>query len=715
MFAEIAAGGMAAIHVGRLRGPAGLQRTVAIKRLHAQFAKDPEFVEMLLDEANLAARIRHPNVVSPIEVVTTRGELFLVMDYVQGESLSRLALAARRAGTPIPLDVTRSILADVLHGLHAAHEATSQRGDPLGIVHRDVSPQNVLVGVDGVARVLDFGIAKAVGRAATTRDGQVKGKIAYMAPECFEFFEVNRQSDIYAASVVLWETLTGERLFKGDTDSQTVARILANEVAPPSLLASEVSPELDAVVLRGLARDPSKRFETAQDMALALEATGRKATTTEVGKWVDRTAHAELAGRARVIAEMGQAGDRDIPSDPPLPAAAPPSTVAREMPTSRLSPADNRPVAAAAPLVELSRAWPPNWLWKPEARSPKGSIERCRLALFSRDDGEYQELLREDFLSAARGHGFSVRVFRAANDTDKQVSQIQECLREPHDRRPTVVMVSPVREVGLLSTAYEAARLGVGWVVLSRWWDYLNNLRAEFSELPIFAVVADQKEVGRIQGRQIAALLPNGGELVYIQGPLGTSSAVRRYSGVEEILQGSSIEVFTVHSDWTLAGGTRAMLDWARVFQKRELPRFIVGAQNDAMAMGARDAMQTIAVERGSSAEGLSFCGCDGSPSYGQRLVTEGKLASTVVLPASAGRAIAEVAAMLRGGPRPPAAIFLKPIPFPEAHLLVRASRSGRPGAGGDPSENVRPREGTLRPPADRTVTGRPNAKGRTS
>jgi DNA-binding LacI/PurR family transcriptional regulator len=675
MFAEIAAGGMAAIHVGRLRGPVGFSRTVAIKRLHAQFAKDPEFVKMFLDEAHLAARIQHPNVVSPVDVVATNGELFLVMDYVQGESLSRLARAAHDAGRRIPLSIARSIVSGVLHGLHAAHEARSERGEKLGIVHRDVSPQNVLVGVDGVTRVLDFGIAKAVGRATTTREGQIKGKLAYMAPECFQGGEVNRRSDIYASAVVLWETLTGERLFKADTDSQTLARILSDEVAPPSRLASEVSPELDAVVLGGLNRDPSKRFDTAREMALALEATGPLATATEVGEWVDRTAHVELAGRARVVAGIERAGDPDLvrgASDAP---AAPPSAMTREMPTSRLVAPDSRRSAPVTPQEIPGHAWPPDWLRRPEARSLKASSERCLLALFSMDDGEYQELLRDDFLKTARGYGFPARVFRADNDSRKQVAQIQECLREPPDRRPTVMMVSPVREGPLLSTAYEAARLGVGWVVLSRWWEYVNTLHAEFADLPIFAVVADQTEIGRIQGKQLVALLPRGGELVYIQGPLGTSSAVRRCAGVSEVLQGSAVEVFTLYSDWTREGGERAMLDWARVFQKRDLPTFIVGAQNDVMAMGARDAVKTIGRERPKvSPDAVRFCGCDGSPSYGQRLVTEGKLAATVIMPLCAGRAIAEIASMLHGGPRPPATILLKALPFPEPHALRRSS-----------------------------------------
>lgn len=675
MFAEIAAGGMAAIHIGRQRGPAGFSRIVAIKRLHAQFSKDPDFVKMFLDEAHIAARIQHPNVISPIDVVATDGELFLVMDYVPGESLSRLIQAAREAGGQISTSIARSILSDVLHGLHAAHEAKSERGEKLGVVHRDVSPQNILVGVDGVARVLDFGIAKALGRATATREGQIKGKIAYMAPECFQSGEVIRNADIYSAAVVLWETLTGERLFKADTDSQALARILANEVTPPSRLAPAVSGVLDAVVLRGLNRDPSKRFESAQEMALALEATGRMATPTEVGQWVRQVAQTALADRARVVAEIERAGDPGIRLGSSAPPVARTPSQSKDMPTARLTAPDSRRTDAATPEDALRYGRAPSWLRRSTVRGPKASSERCHLALFSMDDGEYQELVRDDFLRTARGYGFPARAFRAGNDSDKQLAQIRECLREPAGQRPTVMMVSPVRESHLLSTAQEAARLGIGWVALIRWWDYVSNLRSEFPDLPIFAVLADQKEIGRIQGKQFAALLPRGGELVYIQGPLGTSSAVRRYAGVQEVLQGSSVDVFTLHSDWTREGGARAMRDWARVFQKRDLPAFIVGAQNDAMAMGARDAIEEIARERPKfSPATVSFCGCDGSPSYGQRLVTEGKLTATVISPVCAGRAIAEIASMLRGSPRPPATIELTPEPFPELHVLARPS-----------------------------------------
>src|SRR6478736_1694730 len=174
LYGEIAAGGMATVHIGRLLGPVGFARTVAIKRLHPHYAKDPEFVSMFLDEARLAARIRHPNVVPTLDVVALDGELFLVMEYVQGESFARLVREARRARLDVPPEVISAIVVGALNGLHAAHEATSERGEPLNIVHRDVTPQNILVGSDGVARLLDFGVAKAAGSLhATTRDGQI--------------------------------------------------------------------------------------------------------------------------------------------------------------------------------------------------------------------------------------------------------------------------------------------------------------------------------------------------------------------------------------------------------------------------------------------------------------------------------------------------------------------------------------------------------------
>src|SRR5262249_36453125 len=156
---------------------------------------------------------------------------------------------------------------------------------------------------------------------------------------------------------------------------------------------------------------------------------------------------------------------------------------------------------------------------------------------------------------------------------------------------PTVILVCPVRDSALLSTAYAAARLGVGWVLLGRWSCYMADLREEFPRLPVFAVAADQVEIGRIQGRQFRALLPEGGDLLYIRGPLGISSAQRRFEGVQEALQGSSIHVSAISSDWTNDGGRRATKEWLQILRKGQISNFVVGAQNDAMAMGARSAL----------------------------------------------------------------------------------------------------------------------------
>jgi serine/threonine-protein kinase len=314
LFREVAHGGMATVHLGRLRGVGGFARTVAIKRLHPQFARDPEFVSMFFDEARLAARIQHPNVVSVLDVVASERELFLVMDYVHGEGLSKLLKRARSNGIPAPANIVCAILIDLLYGLHAAHEALSERGDPLNIVHRDVSPQNVLVGVDGVARVLDFGIAKAALRAnQSTRTGQLKGKLGYMAPEQIATGTVDRRADVYSAAVVLWEALTGERLFPTLETGALIAQILTRDHRPPSQWCPDLSAGLDAIVLRGLARKPEDRYASAHDMAADLEQAVQPATPRAIGEWVMRIAGQALHVRAASISEIEVAtlGDFD--------------------------------------------------------------------------------------------------------------------------------------------------------------------------------------------------------------------------------------------------------------------------------------------------------------------------------------------------------------------------------------------------------------------
>ncbi len=304
LYGEIASGGMASVHIGRLLGPVGFARTVAVKRLHPQFAKDPEFVSMFLDEARLAARVQHPNVVATIDVVATDGELFLIMDYVRGESLSRLIRATRRRSEFVPARIVTAVMCGFLHGLHAAHEAKNERGEPLGLIHRDVSPQNVLVGSDGVARVLDFGVAKAAGRIQVTREGQVKGKLSYMPPEQLSGGVLTRGVDIYASAVVLWEAFTGERLFKGDSEGETLHKILQGATVPPSIYAPGLSRKLDEVCMRALARDPARRYATAREMALALERCEGIASPTDVGEWVDRVVGSDLQSREVRIAEI---------------------------------------------------------------------------------------------------------------------------------------------------------------------------------------------------------------------------------------------------------------------------------------------------------------------------------------------------------------------------------------------------------------------------
>jgi eukaryotic-like serine/threonine-protein kinase len=353
---EIASGGMATVYFGRLVAPVGFSRTVALKRLHAAYAKDPEFVAMLVDEARLASRVQHRNVVQVLDVVSVEGELLLVLEYVQGVPLARLVLQARRTGAPPPPEMASAILSDVLAGLHAAHEARSEVGEPLELVHRDISPQNILIHENGSALVTDFGIARAVGRSQVTREGQTKGKPGYMAPEQIRGEPVTRRTDIFAAGVVLWEVFTGHRLFTAPNDLAIARKVLMGRVDPPSRVWPGIPTEVDEIALRALAQSPADRFESAAEMQRALERAVPPASRSAVAAWVSCLASDYLAERAQQVLRIESEPIYDSPphDSPPRSLAAsssrtPSATVQAATPPGRLLDESADPTGVTSP------------------------------------------------------------------------------------------------------------------------------------------------------------------------------------------------------------------------------------------------------------------------------------------------------------------------------------------------------------------------------
>jgi serine/threonine-protein kinase len=285
----IGTGGLGSVHRGRLVRPGGFSREVAIKRLHDNASHASEMAKMILDEARVASAIRHPNVVATIDVVAEDGVHLIVMELVEGPTLRSL----KKGGRALPVPIALRILIDVLRGLDAAHRATDANGEPLAVVHRDVAPPNILVGKDGLTRLSDFGIAKSRGRLHTTREGEVKGHLSYMAPEQLVGEAVDARTDIFGAGVVLWEALTGRALFDGDSEGEVVYAVLEREIVAPSTHRSGVPKALDECVLRAVARVPSDRFRSACEMADALERATAVATHGEVAAFVEGVARGD--------------------------------------------------------------------------------------------------------------------------------------------------------------------------------------------------------------------------------------------------------------------------------------------------------------------------------------------------------------------------------------------------------------------------------------
>ncbi|HEX2687976.1 MAG TPA: protein kinase, partial [Kofleriaceae bacterium] len=272
MIRPIAAGGMAELYLTRTVGIEGFEKLVCVKRILPQYSGNPKFVNMFLKEARLAATLHHPNIAQVYDIGQDKGEYFFSMEYVHGEDLGRIVSAGRENGVPISLDCSLTLVAGLCAGLHYAHDKAAPDGKPLGVVHRDVSPTNVLVSYDGAVKLVDFGIARAGESSATSQTGGLKGKISYMSPEqCRGKVTLDRRSDVFSVGTILYELTTGRLPFVADTEYGVLHQVVNRDADPPSTLVPNYPPALEAIVMRALARDPGRRFSTALELQHQLE------------------------------------------------------------------------------------------------------------------------------------------------------------------------------------------------------------------------------------------------------------------------------------------------------------------------------------------------------------------------------------------------------------------------------------------------------------
>ncbi len=267
---RIAVGGMAEIFLAKVGGVAGFEKHLVLKLIHPQFINEPDFVEMLVAEAKLVVRLNHVNIAQVFDLGVEQSRYYIAMEYVNGPDVSQLIKRQRASGEPMPLEVAAYIVAEVCAGVGYAHQRHDDEGRPLGIIHRDISPQNVLVGFDGAVKVIDFGVAKARARAQTTGVGVIKGKLSYMSPEQANAQPFDHRSDIFAIGVLLYELITGRRLYDGVDSAETLRLAKTAAFLPPTSYRPDLPRELETIVLRAMARKPEARFATADAMRDAL-------------------------------------------------------------------------------------------------------------------------------------------------------------------------------------------------------------------------------------------------------------------------------------------------------------------------------------------------------------------------------------------------------------------------------------------------------------
>jgi serine/threonine-protein kinase len=268
---EMSQGGMATLYLARISGPEGFEKLLAVKKIHDHLSRKKEFVKMFLDEARIAARIQHPNVAAIYDMGSIDDTYFIAMEYVHGQNLTELLRALIRQKSRLEWPYVVRIMIDAAAGLHAAHELKSATGKPLNVVHRDVSPQNLLVSYEGHVKVVDFGIAYAAERLGETKTGTLKGKAAYMSPEQAEASPLDRRSDIFSLGVVLHEAVCLRRLFREESEAATLLKVREADAPSPRSIQPDIPADLDRIIMKCLAKEPADRFDTAGELAEALE------------------------------------------------------------------------------------------------------------------------------------------------------------------------------------------------------------------------------------------------------------------------------------------------------------------------------------------------------------------------------------------------------------------------------------------------------------
>jgi len=387
---EIASGGMASIYLARAQGAAGFERPIAIKRIHPHLARKPAFVDMFLDEARLNARITHPNVCNVLDFGEAEGTYFMAMEYLVGQPLSRVlgavSLRPDLATSRRWHALSARILADACQGLNAAHDLVDERGAPMNVVHRDFTPHNVFVTYDGAVKVFDFGVARAEGRLHHTDTGLLKGKLAYMSPEQLSRAPIDRRLDVWAAGVCLWELLTLRRLFGKRSELEIVQAIGSEPILKPSQVRTGVPPELDAITLRALERDPARRTPTARALARELNqfvsTTGVSTALEDIAELMAELFAEERDRKLDVVATVLRSEDalpldmndtssvqrsRLVQTSPARPVRSPNGSV---LPPPTTPPASVRPPSIRPPSIRPTSIRPPSTTAPPAQPTP---------------------------------------------------------------------------------------------------------------------------------------------------------------------------------------------------------------------------------------------------------------------------------------------------------------------------------------------------------